>query len=101
VEKLAPKHRLTGKTRRVLGVCLARLRHLKEAEALLLQSYRELSANPNWLAQRDATESAQQLAEFYTSRGRLREAARYRTLARATQLERGRSTPAQREAGHQ
>src|SRR5918995_1811552 len=66
VEKLKPADRLTAKTRRVLGVCLARLRHFEEAEALLLQSYRELSANPNWLAQRDATESAQQLAEFYT-----------------------------------
>jgi hypothetical protein len=34
----------------------------------------EFSAVDNWFARKDAAESARQLAEFYTSRGRVREA---------------------------
>ena len=83
MEKLDPGDRLTAKTRLRLGECLARMRRFQEGEALMLQSYRGLSARADWFSQRDAEESARLLAEFYTSRGRAGEAARYRALAGA------------------
>jgi serine/threonine-protein kinase len=84
VEKLEPGDRLTAKTRLRLGECLVRLGRFPEGEALLLESYSQLSAVDNRFARRDAAESAQQLAEYYTARGRLHEAARYRVLAGVT-----------------
>jgi hypothetical protein len=80
MEKLEPGDRLTGKTRLQLGECLVRLGRGQEGEALMLEGYREASAKNNWLARKDATEGARLLAEFYASRGRVREAAGYRTL---------------------
>jgi eukaryotic-like serine/threonine-protein kinase len=84
-KKLPPGDRLTWRTRLRLGQCIVRLGRLKEGEALMLKSYRELSAIDNLHARRDASDAAVALAEFYASRGRSREAARYRELARATQ----------------
>jgi tetratricopeptide (TPR) repeat protein len=84
-KNLPPGDRLTAKTRLRLGQCLARLGRLKEGEGLMLEGYRVLSAIDNFHARRDASEAAEVLAQFYASRGRSREAARYREVARATQ----------------
>ena len=77
VEKLGPRERLTSVTRRGLGVCLGRLGQYEEAERLLLESYRNLSAKGDWWSRREARESAGRLAQFYTARGKPREAAKY------------------------
>jgi serine/threonine-protein kinase len=82
-KKLEPGDRLTAKTRLKLGECLVRLGRLQEGEALMLEGYRQASAKDNWLARKDAIEAARLLADFYAARGRVREAARYRTLAGA------------------
>jgi tetratricopeptide (TPR) repeat protein len=82
-KKLPPGDRLTAKTRLRLGQCLVGLGQLKEGEALMVESYRVLSANDNLHARRDASDAAVALAEFYSSRGRVQEAARYRSLAGA------------------
>jgi hypothetical protein len=68
-------------TRRALGLCLAGLGRDEEAERLLVESYRSLSAADDWWSRRDAAESARRLAEYYTERGRIDEAARYRKVA--------------------
>ena len=47
--------------------------------------YPVLSTIDNLHPRQDASDAAATLAEFYASRGRSREAARYRELARATQ----------------
>ena len=49
----------------------------------MLQSYRESSAKADLFSRRDAEERARLRAEFYTSRGRAGEAARYRALGGA------------------
>ncbi len=83
VEKLGPSERLTSVTRRALGVCLARLGQREEAERLLLESYNNLTGKSDWWSRREAAESARRVAELYTSRGRFREAVRYRALGGA------------------
>ena len=82
-KKLPPGDRLTAKTRLRLGQCLVQLGRLKDGEALMVEGYRVLSAIDNLHARRDASEGAAVLAEFYASRGRGREAARYQALAKA------------------
>ena len=82
-KKLPPGDRLTEKSRLRLGQCLAGLGRAKEGEALMLASYRVLSTTDNPHARRDALDGAKALAEFYASRGRGPEAARYRALASA------------------
>ena len=82
-KKLPPGDRLTEKSRLRLGQCLAGLGRAREGETLMLASYRVLSAIDNPHARRDALDGAKALAEFYASRGRGPEAARYRALASA------------------
>jgi hypothetical protein len=66
----------TATIRRSYALCLTALGRHREAEVMLLESYRALAAWP--YGERERRETARRLAAFYTARGRHAEAAKYR-----------------------
>jgi eukaryotic-like serine/threonine-protein kinase len=78
-ESVGAKDITAGTIRRTLGECLAALGRDREAEEMLLESHRVLTASR--YAERHRAETALRLAEFYEARGRRVDANRFRKLA--------------------